>query len=69
MVAALTSGELAALAVACIGGGYALGTWVGKLYGFVANRDRGFYGDICGVIGGLWGLVLFAIALGVKLNS
>jgi hypothetical protein len=62
-------GEGGALAVACIGGGYAVGTWFGKLFGFVSNKDRAFYADIFGVIGGLWGLLAFAIALGVKLTS
>ena len=68
MPGALRAAHAATLAVTCIGGGYALGTFLGKLFGLVADRDRQYYGDIGGIIGGLWGMLVFAIGVGAMLD-
>jgi hypothetical protein len=39
------------------------------LFGLVADRDRQYYGDIGGIIGGLWGMLVFAIGVGAMLDS
>ena len=41
------------------GGGYAFGTWLGKLAAAMLRRDRTIWGDWGGIAGGLFGLGLF----------
>jgi hypothetical protein len=41
------------------GGGYALGTWLGKTIAAVLGRDRTTWGDWGGIFSGLFGLGLF----------
>jgi hypothetical protein len=69
VLARVSSGQFATLALSYVGGGYALGTWLGKVIALIAGRDRSLYGDIGGVICGLLGMLLFAVDLGGKLGS
>jgi hypothetical protein len=43
------------------GGGYAVGTWLGKVIAVVLDRDRGEWGDWGGIF---LGLVGFGLSLG-----
>ena len=41
------------------GGGFGVGTFLGKAAAFLGERDRGYWGDIGGIIGGTRGLGFF----------
>src|SRR2546429_3689647 len=57
---------LVPLFVVCVTGGYGLGTYFGKLFAWLLGRDRGAWGDLGGVFGGIGGLGLYLrIALGI----
>jgi len=57
---------LVPLFVVCVTGGYGLGTYFGKLFAWLLGRDRGAWGDLGGIFGGIGGLGLYlGIAIGM----
>ena len=59
---ALTQPSLPAYFLAFLtltGGGFGVGTFLGKAAAFLAERDRSYWGDIGGIIGGTLGLGFF----------
>ena len=48
-----------ALLLAYVGGGSGFGTWLGKTIAHLANRDRGLWGDLGGITGGILGLAMY----------
>jgi hypothetical protein len=41
------------------GGGYGVGTFLGKTAAFLGERDKAYWGDIGGIVGGTLGLGFF----------